>query len=128
MPDDGPVYFKHSGHCTRCDEPFGGNATAYMVREHVAWTVLSDRIALTHPQTVPVCDACVTARELANANQRRHLCRLRAAHEAQRTLAQGDLLHSLRTTRTPEALSVEHLHHLQDDLPAQTTGRCQVLL
>ena len=67
MPENGPVYFKHSGHCTRCDEPFGGNATAYMVREHVAWRVYEDRLAFTSPQTVSVCDACITEQELANA-------------------------------------------------------------
>jgi hypothetical protein len=61
------VYFKNAGHCTRCDEPFGGNATAYMVREDVAWTVLDGYTALTQQETVPVCDACVTAQELAKA-------------------------------------------------------------
>jgi hypothetical protein len=33
-------YYKLAGHCTRCHEPFGGNATAFMVSESVIWQVL----------------------------------------------------------------------------------------
>jgi hypothetical protein len=63
-------YFKtHGGHCTRCDEPFGDNATAYMVLEHVVWAVGISGIAFTQRETVPVCDACVTEKELANATE-----------------------------------------------------------
>ena len=64
-------YFKNAGHCTRCGEPFGGNATAYMVRERIIWRWHGDG----HPmdgifwqfETVPVCDPCVTEAERENA-------------------------------------------------------------
>jgi len=59
-----PFYFKQAGHCTRCREPFGHNATAYMVREKVAWRVLS-YVAFTQWETAPVCDACVCVSEHA---------------------------------------------------------------
>ena len=59
-------YFRQAGSCTRCEEAFGGNAAAYMVREKVVWTVIGD-MGLTQIETVPVCDACVTGPELENA-------------------------------------------------------------
>jgi hypothetical protein len=63
--DDAPYFIKSAGHCTRCGEPFGGNATAYMVREKIAWKfLLNDDLALTQLEIVPVCDACVTEREI----------------------------------------------------------------
>jgi hypothetical protein len=68
-------FVKNAGHCTRCGDPFGGNATAYMVREKVAWSFLGNddngnpTSALTQTETVAVCDACVTAAELANATE-----------------------------------------------------------
>jgi hypothetical protein len=80
------MYFKKSGYCTRCGEPFGGNATAYMVRELVVWAFRPMRaeelysyrnahggdpddptVRLEQRETVPVCDACVTEAELADA-------------------------------------------------------------
>jgi hypothetical protein len=67
---DERVYFKRAGQCTRCEEPFGGNrATAFMVRERVAWRVLGDRLALCQNERAPVCDACVTVREQAGATR-----------------------------------------------------------
>ena len=62
------AYFEQSGHCTRCGEPFGGNrATAFMVREDLAWAVYEDRLALTQRKVVAVCEACATPSERANA-------------------------------------------------------------
>ena len=62
------VFFKRAGHCTRCKQPFGGNrATAYMVRETVAWCVYVGGLALTQEEMCPVCDACVTPSEEAKA-------------------------------------------------------------
>ena len=46
--------------------PFGDNATAYMVRELVVWTMWGD-FPCTQHETVPVCDACATVREAAEA-------------------------------------------------------------
>jgi hypothetical protein len=71
----GDFSIKNAGHCTRCGDPFGGNATAYMVREKVAWSFRGDdgndnpTFAMTQRETVAVCDACVTATELANATE-----------------------------------------------------------
>ena len=65
----GSAYFKNAGHCTRCETPFGGNATAYMVREYVVWSILNDDCALCQNETVAVCDACVTERELERATE-----------------------------------------------------------
>jgi hypothetical protein len=66
--DEGDFYFRHAGCCTRCEEPFGGNrATAYMVRETIAWDVLGEWAALTQRETVPVCAACVTPDEEARS-------------------------------------------------------------
>jgi hypothetical protein len=68
--DMGDYYIKLAGHCTRYGEPFGHNATAYMVRETVAWSFVGDyALALTQPETVAVCDACVTIKEQANATE-----------------------------------------------------------
>jgi hypothetical protein len=66
------VYFKQSGHCTRCCDPFAGNrSTAFMVSETVAWTVIypDDPVALTQREIVPVCEACATAAEQAAATR-----------------------------------------------------------
>jgi hypothetical protein len=60
--NDMTIYIKNAGHCTRCGDRFGDNATAYMVREKVAWTVRGD-IAFTQREIVAVCDACVTLDE-----------------------------------------------------------------
>jgi hypothetical protein len=66
--DDPRSYFKLAGHCTRCGDPFGGNhATAFMVREYVVWQVLGGIAALCQYETAPVCEACVTVKEQANA-------------------------------------------------------------
>jgi len=59
-------YFKLAGHCTRCHEPFDGNATAFMVSESVIWHVPGTG-GLTRPETVPACAACVTDKEQADA-------------------------------------------------------------
>lgn len=58
------AYIKNAGHCTRCGEPFGGNATAYMVTEYVVWSFLNEESGLCQHETVAVCDACVTEQEL----------------------------------------------------------------
>ena len=71
------VYFKQSGHCTRCGDPFGGNrATAFMVREEVAWTVLADGLALTQREIVPVtlCTALTLPAGLRMTKWRRRTC------------------------------------------------------
>jgi hypothetical protein len=61
----GPICFKKSGHCTRCEAPFGGNATAYMVVEdNICWGI-DGNIAFTQREIVPVCDACVLPAEAA---------------------------------------------------------------
>jgi hypothetical protein len=57
-------YFKLAGHCTRCHEPFDANALAFMASERVAWTGNGGR---TRTETVPVCAACVTRKERAEA-------------------------------------------------------------
>jgi hypothetical protein len=53
-------YYKLAGHCTRCHEPFGGNATAFMVSESVIWQVLG-------AGGLPVCAACLTDKEHGHA-------------------------------------------------------------
>ena len=64
-------YFRRAGHCTRCEQIFGGNrTTAYMVRETVAWRVhLAEGFALTQREIAPVCDACLTPSEAAKATR-----------------------------------------------------------
>jgi DNA-directed RNA polymerase subunit RPC12/RpoP len=75
MLDTPKVYVKKAGCCTHCEESFGGNATAYMVRERVYWRFYGDdgngnpTTGLFQHETVPVCDACVTERELENATE-----------------------------------------------------------
>jgi len=63
-PPKPKAYFKNAGHCTRCEEPFGGNATAYMVREYVVWsTIWGGQLNLCQYETIPVCDACLKPNE-----------------------------------------------------------------
>src|SRR5207237_4355602 len=63
-PPTPKAYFKNAAHCTRCEEPFGGNATAYMVREYVVWsTIWGGQLNLCQYETIPVCDACLKPNE-----------------------------------------------------------------
>ena len=79
-PPTPKAYFKNAGHCTRCEEPFGGNATAYMVREYVVWsTIWGGQLNLCQYETIPVCDACLKPKAGAN-NDRCDLQWLWAAH------------------------------------------------
>jgi hypothetical protein len=77
MSDDKQVkvYVKNAGHCTRCEQPFGGNATAWMVLERVYWWFYhhdadgNPTHAFWERTTVPVCDACLTEREMEEATE-----------------------------------------------------------
>jgi hypothetical protein len=62
-------FFSNAGHCTRCGEPFGGNATAYMVRERVICEIYYDTVAVTQDGAFAVCDACVKPDEEAGATE-----------------------------------------------------------
>src|SRR6201990_1423335 len=61
-----PSYFKLAGRCTRCHGPFDGNTTAFMVSESVVWQVTGAG-GFTSPVPVPVCAACATDKEQADA-------------------------------------------------------------
>jgi hypothetical protein len=66
---------KRAGHCTRCEEPFGGNrAMAYMVREYVVWNTQYAIGALCQWEIAPVCAACVKPAEEAAADLVERAC------------------------------------------------------
>lgn len=59
---------KAGGHCMRCDQPFGDNATAYMVPVKIVVEALPI-CTIYRKQLSAVCDACVTPQEEARTTQ-----------------------------------------------------------
>jgi hypothetical protein len=76
-------YFRLAGHCTRCHEPFDANATAFMASESV---IRPGNGGLTRLETVPVCAACVTDNEQADATLARRCKGCGLAMRVQRRL------------------------------------------
>ena len=63
------VYIKYTDHCTRCHQPIADDAVMFMVRETIAWQIISgegaDAIPITNVETVPVCERCLSVKEQA---------------------------------------------------------------
>ena len=64
------VFSERFGHCTRCEDLFGQNATAFMARENVLCRDLG-KVVIHQTKWTPVCDACATAAEQAAATVQR---------------------------------------------------------
>jgi hypothetical protein len=64
-PSDWKYPRQPAGHCMRCGDPFGGNATAHIVPVNIIVRLLYESFPIYGCELSSVCDACVSPAEAA---------------------------------------------------------------